>query len=162
MLQITTTYPSFQVEYHWPRAQIEQQVSRVQITTHGPEMEIDQLQCRNELGIGGFEYFSRQVRDNAYHKVIESIGKMAAEGDEVLQRAGHFREEMIFADQARRKMDARIPELNIRSAPTTRPRIRFNYSQEINWNQGGVTIQHQVRPPTITWTLGGVHVDVRG
>ena len=162
MLQITTTYPSFQVEYHWPRAQIEQRVSEVQITSHGPELEIDQRQSRNELGIGGFEHFTYQIRDNAYHKVIESIGKMAAEGDEVMMRGGHFQEEMIFAEQAKRNMDEKIPELNIKAAPTNRPRIRFNYSQEINWNQGGIIINHQVRPPTITWNLGGVHVDVRG
>lgn len=162
MLQITTTYPSFQVEYHWPRAQIEQRVSQVQIQSQGPEMEIDQLQSRNELGIGGFQHFSHKVRDQAKHKAIEAIGKMAAEGDEVMMRAGHFREEMIFAEQARRNMLEQVPELNIKSAPTTRPRIKFHYEQEINWDQGGVKITHQVRPPTITWKMGGVYVDVHG
>lgn len=162
ILQITTTYPDFQVEYHWPRAQIDQRVSQVQITSHGPKLEIDQRQSRNELGIGGLENYSRQVRDQAYHKTLESITKMAQDGDEVMRRAGHFREEMVFADQAKRHMDGKIPELNIRAAPSTRPNINFHYVQEINWNPGGVTITHQVRPPTITWNLGGVHVDVRG
>lgn len=162
MLQITTTYPSFQVEYYWPRAQIEQQVAQVQIVSDGPRLEIDQQQSRNELGNGGLENFSRQARDQALQKTLESITKMAQAGDEVMQRAGHFREEIIFADQAKREMDERIPELNIKAAPTTRPNINFHYTQEINWDPGGVTIIHQVRPPTITWNLGGVHVDVRG
>lgn len=162
MLRITTTYPKMELETHLPRAQMEQRVSRVQITTRGPEIEIDQLQSRNELGIGGFGYYSRMVRDGAYQKTIEAIGKIAANGDEVVARAGHFREEMILADQAKRAMDERIPELNIKAAPSTRPSINFHYTQDINWSQGGATIRHQVRPPTITWTLGEVTVDVRG
>ncbi len=162
MLEITSTYPSFELETYWPRAEIRQEVGQMEIETIGPRMEIDQLQSRNELGIGGFEYYSHQVRDAALQKTIEAIGKMAAQGDEVVQRAGHFREEMVFADQARREMEAQIPELNIRAAPRTRPRIDFEYRQEINWSQGGVNITHQVRPPRIDWTLGGVQVDVRG
>lgn len=162
MLQITSTYSTMDLEIYWPRADIEQRVSQVQIRTIGPEMQIDQLQSRNELGIGGFGYYSRQVRDSAYQKTIEAIGKMAAAGDEVVQRAGHFREEMILAEQARRAMLEEVPELNIRAAPATRPKISFNYKQEISWNQGGVNIRHRIRPPEITWTLGGVKVDVRG
>ncbi|HHT43020.1 MAG TPA: hypothetical protein GX014_06405 [Firmicutes bacterium] len=162
MLQITTVYPRFSVEYHWPRAEIKQQVSQLQVKTYGPELEIDQRQSRAELGLPGLYHFSRQVRDEARSKTINAIGQIAAEGDEVVQRAGHFREEIIFADQARRRMDARIPELNIKAAPTTRPEIRFHYGQELDWNQGGVDIKHYVRPPTITWQLGGVYVDVRG
>jgi hypothetical protein len=162
MLQITSTYTTMDLEVYWPRAEIKQQVSKLQVETTGPRMEIDQLQSRNELGFGGYEYYSYQVRDKARQIAIESIGKMAAAGDEVVQRSGHFREEMIFADQAKREMREQIPELNIRAAPRTRPHIRFEYRQEINWNQGGVEITHQVRPPKITWTQGGVQVDVRG
>ncbi|HKM43647.1 MAG TPA: DUF6470 family protein [Limnochordia bacterium] len=162
MLQITSTYPSFDLEIYWPRADIRQEVAKVQVETIGPEIKIDQLQSRNELGIGGFEFYSRQVRDGAYQKTIEAIGKMAAAGDEVVHRAGHFREEMILAEQAKRATMEQIPELNIRAAPTTRPKISFDYRQDINWSQGGVSITHQVRPPEITWTLGGVKVDVRG
>ncbi len=162
MLQITSTYSTMDLEIYWPRADIEQRVSRVQIRTFGPKIEIDQSQSRNELGIGGFEYYSHQVRDAAYQKTIAAIRTMAAAGDEVVQRAGHFREEMILAEQARRGMEAQIPELNIRAAPTTRPQISFDYRQGISWNQGGVNITHQVRPPKITWTQGGVKVDVRG
>ena len=161
MLQITTTYPRFDLEIYWPRAEIRQEVSKVQVKTTGPEIKIDQLQSRNELGIGGFEFYSRQVRDGANQKAIEAIGKMAAAGDEVVQRAGHFREEMILAEQVRRAMLEEVPELNIRAAPTTRPKITFNYQQDIRWSQGGVNIAHQLRPPKITWHLGGVKVDVR-
>ena len=162
MLQITSTYSRMDIEIHWPRAQMRQQVSQIQIEGSGPSMEIDQSQSRNELGNVDFVYYSHQVRNRAYQEAMEAIGKMAAAGDEVVQRAGHFREEMILADQAKRAMDERIPELNIRAAPSTRPQISFDYRQEISWNQGGVNITHQVRPPEITWTLGGVKVDVRG
>lgn len=162
MLQITSTYPRIEVEIHWPRAEMQQKVSQIQIKTNGPKLEIDQLQCRNELGIGGFVHYSHQVRDGAYQRVIEAIGKMAAAGDEVVERAGHFKEEMILAEQAKRETAGIIPELTIRAAPRTRPQIRFDYGQEISWNQGGVNITHQVRPPEITWHLGGVKVDVRG
>lgn len=162
MLEITTTYPSFELEYHWPRAEIKQQVSQIQITHSGPEIEIDQRQSSNELGIGNFGYYGRQVRARAYQKAVEAIGKISAAGDEVVMRAGHFREEMILADQAKRLMEEQIVELNIQAAPHTRPKIDFHYKQEISWNQGGVVITHQVRPPGITWNLGGVQVDVRG
>ena len=162
MLQITSTYPSFELEVYWPRAEIQQEVTEMQIQTTGPEIEIDQMQSRNELGFGGFGYYSRQVRDGAYQKTTEAIGRMVAAGDEVVQRAGHFREEMILAEQAKRATRERIPELNIRAAPSTRPKISFDYRQDINWSQGGVNITHQVRPPKITWSLGGVTVDVRG
>ena len=83
-------------------------------------------------------------------------------GDEVVERAGHFREEMIFADQARRSILESIPELTVQAAPTSRPEIRFFYAQQIDWRQGGVSIKHYIHPPTITWHLGGVYVDVRG
>lgn len=162
MLRISTTYPRFEVDYHWPRAQIEQRVSQVQIETEGPRLEIDQRQSRAEVGMGGLEHFSRTVRDQAREKALTAIGETARDGDEVLARAGHFREEMIFADQARRKLEAQIPELNIKAVPVTRPKITFHYSQDLNWQRGGVTITHQVRPPTITWQLGGVTIDVRG
>lgn len=162
MLTITTTYPSFDLEYYWPKAEITQKVSQVQIEGSGPSMEIDQVQSRNELGIGTYSYMARKIRDTSYNKVLEAITLMAQEGDEVVQRAGFFREEMIFADQAKRRLDAQIPELNITVAPRTRPTIKFHYQQEITWNQGGAIIKHQVHPPTITWEMGGVHVDVRG
>ena len=161
MLQITSTYSRFDLEVYWPRAEIQQHVSHLQVETEGPELEIDQLQSRNELGIGGFEYFTRQVRDVAYQETIAAIGKMAASGDEVVQRAGHFREEMILPEQARKAMLAEVPELNIRAAPSTRPKITFKYQQDIHWSQGGVNITHQLRPPKMTWTQGGVKVDVR-
>lgn len=51
MLRITTVYPRFDLEYHWPRAEIQQQVTRVQIKTEGPVVEIDQRQCWSELGL---------------------------------------------------------------------------------------------------------------
>ncbi len=162
MLQMTTTYPKMDLVTHWPRAEIKQQVSEIQIDSIGPEIKIDQRQSRNELGMVDFGYYSHQVRDGAYQKTVEAIGKMAADGDEVVERAGRFREEMILAEQAKRAMDQKIPELSIASAPRTRPQISLNYRQEISWNQGGVSITHQVRPPELTWTLGGVEVDVRG
>lgn len=161
MLTIRTTYPSFKLESDQPRADIEQKVSQVQIKTSGPEVEIDQEQSRNELGLGGYRYLSQQVRESSYQKVLAGIARVAGEGDEVMNRAGMFREEMIFADQAKRRMDAQIPELNVQAAPRTRPRISFHYTQEITWDQGGAAITHYVRPPTITWNLGGVKVDVR-
>lgn len=161
MLQITTVYPRFSVEYHWPRAEIKQQVSQVQIRTEGPIVQIDQRQCWADLGLPRLPGFSRQVRDEARQKTLEAIAKTAAEGDEVVDRAGHLREEIIFADQARRRMDERIPELNIRPAPTTRPQITFLYDLQLDWSRGGVEITHHIQPPTITWQLGGVYVDVR-
>ena len=162
MLRITTVYPRFDLEYHWPRAEIQQQVTRVQIKTEGPVVEIDQRQCWAELGLPSPLGYSKQVRDEARLKTLEAIGKLAAEGDEVVERAGHFREEIIFADQAKRRMDERIPELNIQAVPTTPPKISFHYQLELDWSPGGVAITHDVRPPTITWHLGGVYVDVRG
>ena len=162
MLQITSTYPRMNVEIYWPVAEMQQQVSQIQISTVGPELQIDQQQSRNELGIVDITYSRQQVRDAAYQKTMEAIANIAALGDEVVQRAGHFKEEIILADQAKRATEAKIPELTIRAAPRTRPQIRFNYRQEISWNQGGVNIKHQVRPPEITWKLGGVNVDVRG
>lgn len=162
MLQITSTYPRMNVEIYWPEAEMQQKVSQIQISTVGPELQIDQQQSRNELGIVDITYSRQQVRDAAYQKTMEAIANIAAQGDEVVQRAGHFKEEMIIADQAKRATAAKIPELTIRAAPRTRPQIRFNYRQEISWNQGGVNIEHQVRPPEITWKLGGVNVDVRG
>lgn len=162
MLQITTVYPRFSVDYRWPWAEIKQQVSQVQIETEGPTMEIDQRQCWAELGMPRLPDFCKQVRDEGRAKTFEAIGKLAAEGDEVLERAGHWRKEMIFADQAKRRMDERIPELNIRVAPNTRPAIRFSYDLNVEWIRGGVEIRHHVYPPTITWQLGGVYVDVRG
>ncbi len=162
MLQITSTYPRMDVEIYWPRAKMQQVVSQIQIEIRVPELEIDQLQSRNELGIGGFGYYSHQVRDAAYQKTIEAIGEIATAGDEVVESTGHFREEMILAEQAKRRTTETIPELTIRAAPRTRPRIRFNYGQEISWDLGGVNIKHQVRSPQITWNLGEVRVDVRG
>lgn len=162
MLTISTTYPRFDLEYHWPKAQIEQRISQVQIKTTGPQMEIDQVQSRNELGIGTYSYLSHQIRDQAYQEVMSAIAQMSQEGDEVMNRAGLFKEEMIFADQAKRRLDARIPELNIKAAPQSRPKIRFHYKNEIHWNEGGTRINHEIRPPTMNWQMGEVKIDVRG
>lgn len=160
-LQITTVYPRFAVEYHWPRAEIRQEVTRVQVRTEGPVVEIDQRHCWADLGLAGPMDFAKQVRDEARFETVEAIGRIAAEGDEVVKRAGHFREEIIFADQARRRMDERIPELNVQAVPKAPPRIKFHYAMELDWSPGGAVIEHHVRPPTITWQLGGVYVDVR-
>lgn len=162
MLQITTVYPRFDLAYHWPRAEIRQQVSQVQVKTEGPRLEIDQRRCWAELGMPRLEDFARQVRDTAQNTTLQAIADIAAAGDEVVERAGHFREEMIFADQARRSILESIPELTVQAAPTSRPEIRFFYAQQIDWRQGGVSIKHYIHPPTITWHLGGVYVDVRG
>lgn len=162
MLNIRTTYPRFDLEYHWPRMEIEHRVSQVQIERSGPTIEIDQLQSRNELGIGGYQYLSKKIREQGYQKVLAGIAKMAQEGDEVMNRAGHFREEMIFSDQAKRRMDEQMPELNVASAPSSRPKIRFHYEQEITWDQGGALIKHHIQPPTINWQLGEVKVEYVG
>lgn len=162
MLSVSTSYPSFELKTYLPRAQIEQRVGQFQMETSGPRIEIDQRQSRNELGIGGYEHMSRQIREKSYHKVLAGIAQMAQEGDEVMNRAGHFREEMIFSDLAKRRMDGKILELNIAVAPQTRPEIRFHYEQEIAWDQGGAFITHQIRPPELTWHLGDVKVEYLG
>lgn len=162
MLQIHTTYPGFELNYRWPTAEIRQQVTQLRIEASGPSMGIDQVQSRNELGMGTYSFVRDQIRDHAYNKVLEAITELAQEGDEVVERAGLFREEMIFAEQAKRRLDAQISELTIVAAPRTRPTIAFHYNQEITWDQGGAIITHHVQAPTITWQMGGVQVDVRG
>ena len=160
-LQITTVYPRFAVEYHWPRAEIRQEGTRGQGRTEGPVGEIDQRHRWADLVLDGPMDFAKQGRDEARFETVEAIGKIAAEGDEVAKRAGHNREDIIFADQARRSMDERIPELNVQAVPKAPPRIKFHYSMELDWSPGGAVFKHQVRPPSITWQFCGVFVDVR-
>lgn len=162
MLKITTTYPEFQLKTHQPRAEIKQKIIQIQIEHEGPSLEIDQLQSRNELGIGGYDHLSKQIRDEGFQKTLAAIKQIAWEGDDVMNRAGHFREQMIFAEQAKMRMESEIPELNIRSAPTTRPRITFHYEQRIYWEPGAAEITHYLRDPEIIWELGNVQVDLRG
>ncbi|NMA60709.1 MAG: hypothetical protein GX956_02360 [Firmicutes bacterium] len=162
MFRITTTHSYFNLKTYPPRAHIEQRVGQFVMKTSGPRIEIDARQSRNELGIGGYQYMSRQIREKSYEKTMAAIAQMAQEGDEVVNRAGHFREEMIFTDISRRRMDEKIPELNITAAPQTRPEIRFYYEQEIAWDQGGAFITHQIRPPELTWHLGDVKVEYLG
>lgn len=162
MLQITTVYPKFNLETHFPQANIKQKVIRFDIKRSGPSIEIDSMQSRNELGIGGYDYLSKKIRNESYEKVLAAIKQIAWEGDDVVNRAGHFREEMIFADHAKMRIAAEIPELNIRSAPQTRPKIDFHFEQKIYWEPGGVEITHFIQDPEISWQLGYVQVDVRG
>lgn len=162
MFKITSTYTSFNLTTYPPQAQIEQRVGQFKFKTNGPRIEIDSRQSRNELGIGGYQYMSEQIRQKSYEKTLEAIGQIAQEGNEVMDRAGHFREEMIFSSISRRRMDEKIPELNVAAAPRTRPEIRFYYDQDIVWDQGGAFITHQIRPPDLNWEKGAVKVEYVG
>lgn len=162
MFKITTTYTRFDLKTYPPRAHIEQRVGQFNFKTTGPQVEIDASQSRNELGIGGYQYMSKQIRQQGYEKTMQAIAQIAQEGNEVLDRAGHFREEMIFSDISKRRMDEKIPELNVTAAPRTRPKISFHYEQDIVWDQGGAFITHQIREPSFTWHLGEVKVEYRG
>lgn len=162
MFQITTVYPKFDLQTHFPRANIKQKITKFDIERSGPSIEIDSKQSRNELGIGGYDYLSKKIRDESFEKVLAAIKQIAWEGDDVVNRAGHFREEMIFADHAKMRMEAEIPELNIRSAPQTRPKIHFHFEQKIHWQPGGAEIIHFLQEPEIKWQLGYVQLDLRG
>lgn len=161
-LAISSTYPSATIKTFQPEVKIRQRITQVQIDRSGPLVEIDQSQCYGELGFGGHVELSSRIKERNYEKVLEGIGRLAWEGDQVMNRAGRFREEMIFSDLAKRRWDEKIPELNVRAAPSTRPKIQFHHEQSINWQPGGAEIEVAVRPPDIRWQMGEVIVDVRG
>lgn len=161
-LTIHTTYPSIKIKSYQPEAEIKQKITQVKIERSAPFVEIDQQQSHGELGFGSYAELNSKIREVSYQKALEGIARLAREGDEVMNRAGMFVEEMIFADLAKGQMEAEILELNVQAAPRTRPRIKFHHEQQISWEPGGAEIEFDVRPPDFTWQLGKVKVDVTG
>ncbi len=161
-LIINTTYPSAEIKSHQPRAEITQRIAQVRIERKGPLVEIDQRESYGELGLGGYTELNAKIREKNYTQALEGIARIAREGDEVMNRAGLFLEEMIFSDLAKRRLEAQMPELNVQVAPRTRPTIKFHHEQRISWESGGAEIKFHVRPPDIVWRLGEVTLDVTG
>ncbi|HHY15867.1 MAG TPA: hypothetical protein GX521_07305 [Firmicutes bacterium] len=140
--------------------EIKQQVSQIQIERSGPEINIEQAECLNELGAGSYVDLSLQIRQAAYEKVLTAIAALSREGDEVMAKAGRFQERMIFSEIYSARMAAEIPELNIEAAPRTRPKIDFHYEMGISWAAGGAEIEYRGSPPRISWEMGAVRIQV--
>ena len=140
--------------------QIRQELPEVQIDTYGPEVAIDQDQAWAELGIGNNTHLGRQIREQAYERVLQAIQDMAQEGDQIMNNVGLFQEELVLPQIMKERMDADIPELNVDAAPKTRPKIRFNYDHDIQWRIGGVIIECELQPPLITWEKGEVRISI--
>lgn len=161
-LTISTTYPIAKIKTHLPEAQIKQKIIQVKIDRNTPLVEIDQRQSYGELGLGGYAEFNTKIREKNFQEALAGIARLAQEGDEVMNRAGLFLEEMIFADLAKRRWAEDIPELNVQAAPRTRPTIKFHHEQSITWEPGGAEIEFYLRPPHIDWQLGKTKLDVTG
>ena len=63
----------------------------MQIDTYGPEVAIDQDQSWAELGIGNNTYLGRQIREQAYERVLQAVQAMAQEGDQIMNSVDYFR-----------------------------------------------------------------------
>lgn len=157
-LLIRTTYPQVQIEYLWPQLEIEQKVSQIRIEKSGPRLEIEEKQCLRELGLGSYKDLGLQIRERSYEQVLLALKKMSAEGDEVLEQGGRFLERMIFSEIEQRKTEESVPEVNVKAAPQTRPKISFPCELKISWEEGGASITYRGGPPRITWNLGSVEV----
>lgn len=154
-LEMSIRYPRHEIEHTWPKANITQQVTQVELQTSGPQIFVDQRIPMAEVGLGDYNHFSRQAAYKGKSTVLEGIRRVAQEGDRM---AAEMTTQNTIARIAKSKMLQQVPEINVDVSPKTAPEIEFHYDLNVNWREGEVKIDFDMAPPQIKWYLGQVDV----
>ncbi len=156
-LSIGISYPRSQIQVTQPQGEIRQRLTQARMEYRGPQLEIDQQQPMNEVGLGDLWHFTTKVAEEGRQMVLAGVAKRAQEGDAF---ARDMRSQDVSARLAVEAMRSEIPELNVDMVPKTRPTIRFDYQLEIGWQPGSLDINVKTYPPEIQWMMGSVHISM--
>ena len=111
---------------------------KVHIEREMPRVIIDQYECFAEAGLKGSADFMKEYAELGKQVVLETIGKIAQEGDAMAQIENG--KDMI-AELAFEKMFDDEKELIIDCIPKSRPKVDVAGDLRLEWEMGSVEIQ---------------------
>lgn len=136
-----------------------------QMTIHrrAPQFKMNWAKVRAENGLAGPSAFSQQTRDRAHSMVMESIARIAQNGDAMMHIENYSSGASMIAQVAYNNMEAAMspPEINVQMKSL--PEMEWDMGEfQINWSHGTFNIEwdHDFMPD-INVTPHSVEITVR-
>lgn len=145
-IAISTTRPVLNLQTTRPQIEINSQAAKLEISQAKGELEIDNTAYRYSIGIKNLQDMARDNSEEGRQIVIETIGRIAEDGDRMARIES---KENVFANMAAEANIKEAPEITW--APIQAPNIRYNLTPaqidyipgklDINLRRGSIDAQ---------------------
>jgi hypothetical protein len=168
-IRLQQTYAQIGLNIIQPKQEIEQRPADVSINQIPSKMTIertpskltiDQDQAWSELGFKKTSVLSQEFAENGRQVLIEAIGEIASEGDQLAAIEQHSD---AFVAIATEKGNPPPADFNIAFIPS-HGSVKIDYTPaevHINWERGGAEIQVNPNKPIHNYTPGKTEVYLR-
>ncbi len=138
-----------------PQLQMERTPPELRIARHAPQVSMDFSEYRRAVGVRSPVDFAQNNAAEGRATVVEGIGRIAAEGDQLMR----IEEGVGFADIAQTRSEPQEAELTLAPVPVPRRTTVDPGGVTMSFTPGDVRISAQLAPVRINYQPGKVTVD---
>ena len=138
-----------------PQVLIERTPSELRISRHAPQVSMDFSEYRRAVGVRSPIDFAQNNAAEGRSTVAEEIGRIAAEGDQLMR----IEEGVSFADIAQARSEPQEAELTLAPVPVPRRTTVNPGGVTMSFTPSDVRIDAEVAPVQINYQPGKVTVD---
>lgn len=146
-----------QLQQPRPGMEIETTPTRMEVTSRGPELRIDQSRAWDALGRGGNLEVMSRIYSQARQVAMEGIARIAQNGDRMAAIHQSFD---VIADIAQEQAFRPLPDMNVVGyASFDNVDIHYTaHKPDIQWTDGQVDIRARVNPPIHQYERGKLDI----
>lgn len=155
---ITTTPTKQYIQQPNSELSIEQQQAKLNISTTPSRLSIDQSKAWHDMDLKNIFERTREWADKGYQDLLEGIGRLARQGDELMKIENKGNP---IASQARENSSSKPFEFNYGTLPKTHFRVEIDYEPSqviINVERRHPKINITPRPPEISYEVGKIDI----
>lgn len=162
-LEIRSTPAQLQIRSKQIRFRVNREMPRMTVHRRMPQFRVNWAKVRAENGLAGPSALSQQMRDRAHSMVMESIARVAQNGDLMMRTENYSSSTDMVAEIAYNNMEAAMspPEINVQMKSL--PEMEWDAGEfQISWSQGKFNIEWETDfMPDINVTPHSVEIKVR-
>lgn len=125
-----------------------------------PRVLIDQSQCFSEVGLKSVFELTRENAQLGYQHVLEEIGRIAEEGDQMAHIEDGRPLRTVLADIAEARA-WRPVDITVDLLPKSRPKIEVTGHLYIDWKLGGAKLDYKPNKAITRYQPGDVNIYIK-
>lgn len=155
LLGIEKALAGYQMRWRQPQLKMKRTPVSVQLESHGPTLKLEQQAVWEEIGTGGIYHVIDESLAYSRERVLEAIGKIAAEGDFLAAIENPDHTVAALADPYEER------EFNVGVIPRSRPSAAIEYRVKIDWKMGKIDAEFEEGGYEIKYQPGYVRAYLR-
>lgn len=151
---ISTTDAFMSIESRLPEMDIHSTYPKGRMHSELVQVEIDQTQCFNEMGLKTPDAFMRDIAAKSLRQGLKGIASIVQEGNflaNIAENSNGIPE--IAAGKLRKSV-----KLTVVSMPRSSPDIEFKGGFDISWKMGSVKTEAMLKSPEVSATRPAIDV----